>query len=474
MNKELHPLDDFFRESLKDLRVAPSISARNRFLEKAAHIGGKRGPGFLRWFTIVAVVALVTTAVILYFLPAKQEHSTPQKSNSPIVSNNGQVLRPVIDAPVKSPDNTRIINTSVKNTSSSISEPGNISNRKSSLITSRTVKIQPPIVTPVISGTPEASATNEASRSVPETQQPFTIGNTASDQQAVSSNPGPLPAQGSGVSSGPQLFSSAPEKVELSKKPDDTFGLNQNVQVIGNKDSYSSLTLAATPWNFTPYIRYSFDWILNNNSGKASNTIGLEGQLQHGRFSISAGIGISVVKGYSSNQVLYNDYLGDYKKLDSITFSWDTKHYHLLPAYHMSEKKVWDSAVKADNFRVSNSYRLLHIPFMLGYDIIQRQKLILGLRAGATFTYCLDTRKLSGEYSAGQKKLVGISQGVDSYSGTNFYFEGEMFVSYGLTRRLLLELTPHFDYLLNPRNSQGLRLNNILIPAVRVSLKYKF
>ena len=88
-DRDTHPLDDFFRESLKDLKVAPSKNARGNFLEEAAKIRGKNGAGFWRWFGIVSIAILITTC-LLYTSDAADERSSVDLGGRRIIKKKKQ------------------------------------------------------------------------------------------------------------------------------------------------------------------------------------------------------------------------------------------------------------------------------------------------------------------------------------------------------------------------------------------------
>jgi len=482
MTKESHPLDDFFRESLKDLKVAPSANARGRFLEEAAHIGGRNGAGFWRWFSITSVAILITTSAALFFLFRGSEQDSLLESPSPVSTTYNQVIHSVpkttvnTSTPIPAKNEAVAVSRLTPATVHPISKAGFLN------------KPVPQVTVPVYANSPinqvQAAVPHEIPVTIEKKEQIF----ISDSQGIVNSSPPPVaentPTEvassnlGSPVPPGTQLNSEASSEISsASELAASTQTGSANPETDPEEKPAAELKSiynpTRSPWQFTPYLAYGFDWVFNKPEGVAVNSLGLEGVLQHGRFSLTLRSGISASKNQTTNQALYNDYLGNYKKLDSITFAWDDKHYYLVPTYHMSENKVWDSTVKSDHFLVSKRYRIMHVPLMLGYDLLQQQKFQLSLRAGVGMSFCLDSRKLSGDYSAGQNRLITIKQGVDDYTKSRYFLLADFVASYALTRKLFLDMQPHIDYLLNPADAGSKSLDKLLIPGIKMSLKYK-
>jgi hypothetical protein len=477
MNKESHPLDDFFRESLRDLKVAPSAPARSRFLEEATRTGGTSSFKFWRWFNSIVVAIVLTSSVILYFHFSSTEKSTRRLNNPATVDNSTMVNQPVLNQVVSKPaishsaQPTTNVNIPANNKNIKSQPPSFVSKPISSL--NPTMAEPPsPVVSSMVSGFKPVTQTDKAiskETALPilkESKPAETI--TGTQVQADATSKMPVVPETSGSNFNP----SEPTGNEKSKViPVDSQGNEPSGSAARKVDP---VKVPLSQWMFSPYIKYSFDWVLENQVGKIVNSLGLEGELKYGRFSVSLGGGISATSGYSKYQVSYNDYLGKFKKLDSITFAWDDKHYHLVPSYYLSENKVWDSTIKTDYYQVSNKYRLIRIPLMLGYDFIERERFSIGLKAGVAMVFCLDTRKGSNEYAGGQNRMLGVTQENADYSGNNYYLLADLYASYYLSRRLVLDLEPHFDYLLNPAGTIDKSFNNLMEPGIRISLKYKF
>lgn len=504
MQKESHPLDDFFKESLKDLKVAPSATARSRFLEEAKYIGGKTGLGFWRWFSLLTMAGLLTTAVLLYLYSPSPNHPAPVQDKTAVAVNSQSIspssAKPVVHTAVLKAEaitKNSILTTSPEvkvqagsptqsNAGKPIARPvqfnsslepktAKIKDKKADTLktTSSPVKTesQEPSAVLASNDAPPALSTRESSVSRAEDDKKLLL-NEETGKISIPADPGKNLA-GNTIPAQSEEAASASEPTPTGKSGQEPAS-NVNTAKSQEGKSKPDSKLPQGNWEFTPYVKYSYDWQFRKNNEQGENALGLEGKIQKGRFSVRLGAAISTTSGSSNCQVLYNDYLGRFKKLDSISFAWDENHYHLVPSYHTSESNVWDSTVKTDYYKISNTYRLIRVPLVIGYNFIQRDKFSLGLNTGVAMSFCLDKKKVSGEYSAGQNRLIAIKQEDDEYARNNFYLIGDLTASYAITRRLYLDLEPHFNYLLNPSGSQSSKLDELLVPGIRASLKFKF
>ncbi|NVO21110.1 MAG: hypothetical protein HXX13_15515 [Bacteroidetes bacterium] len=485
MKKDYHPLDDLFRESLKDLQVMPSPAAKGRFVDQAVNLGGKSGPGFWRWFTAVIVSVVTTTSVVLYFLfpgsqppvPAeKQAVSTlAAKSTSTLSSSN--VSKDIITPKSEQTKQVQAISipgAEIKNTSKSIVDhPQDHTSSLVSPLASADKAI--PVIIEKQAVIDQLDTKDKLVTTVPEPAT-FASNDNSKIVSGIKETEVEYPAQTTTVSdenaSTETAFTkTAPVKSYSSATPTSgsSSSLNRNA---GEKKSLPQKEI--NKGSFETYINYNIDWKFNNSSGEFVNSLGLDGRMHYGRFFFNIGGELSRIRNDNNCQARYNDYLGKYQKLDSVTFAWDQKHYHLVPSYYTSESMVWDSLVKTDYYQVSKKYTLLRIPFMVGYDLIQNEHFLFAVKAGAAASFCIDSKKMSQDYSFGLNKSLGTSQETDSYARTNFYLLGELEASYLLNRRLSLNLLPHFDYLINPADAVNKGFDKQFIPGIKASIRYKF
>ena len=465
MVKEKHPVDDFFRKSLQGHQIAPSSVARGSFLEEAALAGGKGWSGLLRWYILLPAVTIIAVSVFLFSRSSREDASLSPK----ITSKHLLPATEISQGPV-SPVNTDSSANRV------IKAPKGISAKPINKRYSKTSKHPFQAVSQI--GVTSQKSTDETLVNPAET----------GPKNGISGNPGNTvaatgiqnsPAQpGTGLIALPgtrhdSLFNAGIKPAETPELTDKSGSAAKSSPDKDDKIPQYPGLASQSSWNFTPYLRYSLDWNLKGTENKLVHSLAVEGKIQRGRFSILSGAAISVSNGYHQYEVSYNDYLGQYKKLDSITFTLAADRFHLVPSYYSTDTKVWDSSLKLDNYQVEQRYHLVSVPVMLGYDLLNKGRITMGLKAGVEMTFYLDAHVLRGEYSAGQKKIVRVNSIADDLGRTNFCGKANLSFDCLLTKRLVFELEPDVQYLLNPAKGNSEVTKQKLIPGIRTSLKLK-
>jgi hypothetical protein len=464
MKKDRNSVDELFRDSLQNHKVTPSDAARSRFLDEAAPPGGAGVNKFFRWYKMLAVAAVITASVLLYFYFSHNNTLAPEKIDIQPLSGLNNTTAPEIESvtPEKSIANA--------NQDNNINITENLSDKKNAEdITVRNLNIR---------NTDKAGNTNTVIAS-----------NTKHETETVDSKSDQIKKTGiqedENVIPEPKVESST--QAALIPKPVGDL-VTQPADSTANVDDVSGIPQAAdepqpqplpelkqSTFDFTPYLLYSMDWNFKSNGNGLVHTLGFEGKVQYGRFSLISGIGITSTKGTSDYEVEYNDYLGKYRKLDSITFAYDQKQYYLEPTYYMSDIEVWDSIIKLDSYQEEMRYNHMRIPILFGYDILSRGRFVLGIKTGVEMNFYLKSRNLTNyEYSAGQNKLVSVNQINDPIARNKYMLMANLSAACNLTRRIVLEVEPRIQYILNQDKSAESSENQEVFPSIRSSLKIKF
>jgi hypothetical protein len=84
-----------------------------------------------------------------------------------------------------------------------------------------------------------------------------------------------------------------------------------------------------------------------------------------------------------------------------------------------------------------------------------------------------NSKKLTGDYSTGQNRIIEINPLAADLMRTNCYFITNIGFSYKLMRGIYLELEPGLKYLLNPTEERKKGRKNIYMPEIRSSIKIK-
>jgi len=469
MKKDTNSVDDFFRKSLQDLRITPSEAARGRFLDEAAPAATGIWQSIFRWQNMLAAAVILSASVVLYFGFFNNEVApapTATETKTPALSSDNSA--PEINA--STPDKTETQSNSEVPQSITQSKPAFKFSKESETKVNSTNKEEHISKQIETFSNPVFKSTVVANEEIALQEKKVVLSVISSTAAGVNETD---------YTDGKHHLTAVEAQTDSIFNLKDTTELEEDLTDIpDHSDQGKPLPLlpkSPPAFGFTPFLHYSLDWNPKNDGNTLVHSLGLEGKIIYGRFSLTSGLGVTSSIAYSNYEVGYNDYLGSYQKLDSITFAYDQKRYNLVPTYYMSESKVWDSVLKLDTYQEEMKYNHLRIPVMAGFDIIQRGKFVVGLKIGVEMLFYLKSNTVAEyEYNSGQNKLVGINQLPDAYARNNFWFMANISAAYNLNKRIVFEIEPHIKYLLNPDKTSASPAQQEVIPALRSSIKLKF
>jgi hypothetical protein len=417
MEKHKHPLDDFFREELKDFRAEPSATGREAFLKEADSLL-RKGGARKRWFILPILLVLVAgIATGIYF-------GSPETPGTDTVSKTEPEKATVmVNSAPATPDRTG------KPASSSSLSSTNKPIAKQTRITETPV-MKPQL--PAESAKHESPVTAEKNLSViPDTSYATApLKDTIAPQTMKS--PEPSSAGTSVVADTVISYDTLKdEPVPPHKKTKRSYSARKDLEVMIG-------------------VQYTPEWMFNTLEGdKYVSNFGLESTFRFGRYSIRTGAGLSITQGTNELVVDYNEYEGSYNALDSITFQWDDQHYNLLPTYYLRDQNVWDTAVTQEQHKLIKRYTYLQIPLVLGYDFLEKGWFSMGFRAGPVLSLLLNSEQLSAQYDPGKDKVIAINQVTPDRIQTNWQVMGGLNFGFAVSRRWVLELEPEARYYFN-------------------------
>jgi hypothetical protein len=466
METQPNKLDDFFREALQEHAVVPSEAAKAAFLKEAATLEGSR-KFYTHWYFYLSAIILVvlTGAGIALLSPV---HST---KNTGSISPASKVANSSIDKKVKS--------NSTKNQSEN-----KINGKENTASTNPIQKLNPPKNRNTKTFTSKAFASKnkiehpEATPSSP-IEKPVS-GNpslTSKDKQTVTQKPSeptinPVPEPAPVVSTPPLSGSASTTDSEKKTSEKTTDSLNTGKSSAKNPKVEKGSNKKNL--NFGIGLYYAPEWMFNTLEGeKYVNNFGIEGTFHFGRYSVRTGAGLSVTKGTHEVVVNYNDYLGDYRKLDSIAFNWNETHTKLLPTYYFTKENVWDSLLKVANAKIIKRYTYLQVPLILGYDFWENEHFSVGLRAGPILSVLLKTEQLSDNYDPGKNRVVEINMITPERIQTYWQFMLGVNAAYSISRRFGVEVEPDVRYYFNSVYEKPVNNKKPWSVGVRVALLFK-
>lgn len=409
-------MDDFFRESLEDYQIAPSEKAREAFLKEVSHETGTRR-GIWRWLIPVIFVATSAALITIFYMTPRMERVAEGNANNPgnrgNVSHENRLIYSSNSNSEKTSDNV------LKNKSGKPARKETLKNNHEIILSKKAetaelsqsdLNTEGVEIIPVSTITPEPMA--ESKTILPDTNIAITEANTPIGVQSDTSRT--LPPS-------PPL----PPPADSKPKPD-------------------------KEWRISPGLYYSPEWMFQTLEGsKPVTNFGLEGTFRTGRYSIRTGAGLSITKGTNQLAIEYNDYLGSYLKLDSMTFSWNPQHTDMIPTYYLTNKDVWDSLMKLENAKIIKRYTYLQIPLILGYDIISKGNFSLGFRVGPVLSILLSSKTLSDDFDPGKKQIISINMITPEQISLNWQLMGGINATYRFARRFGIEVEPFAKYYLN-------------------------
>jgi hypothetical protein len=411
-----NPIDSFFRESLEDHTVRPSDESKAAFLKEIAASG--TGNAQRRWLLFLPLVILVAIGggyglySSIHKQPAKIQ--PPAETSQNLISSSSTTSAPTLNISEQKPSETSTQNTE------KYSKPSFI--QYNTLTSSDAASL----------------AELSSGDNTRESSQPASVPASPISENKIEPEPDKP------VSTEPVLEENKPEPLVNPSKIED----KNQMPPVPRPDNPKQKQ--PREWNFLVGAYYQPEWLFNTlDNDKYVNNAGVTGTFYMNGFSVTTGAGVSITTGYNELSVAYNDYLGSYNSLDSITFAWNIEHTKLMPTYFMTNQKVWDSLVKLDYPKIEKRYTYLQIPLTLGYDFIRTNHFSLGLRAGPILSILLSTKVLSQPYNAGENQIIEINNITPDRISLNWQVMGGVAASVNITKNIMFQVLPQAKYYFN-------------------------
>jgi len=425
-----NPIDDLFRRGLADYRVSPSDERKEEFIREVTGKQGKR-PWAGWWFIAgtVLMLAVAGTALLL--------------SKGTVTGERGEATASkVTPAPASGETNIAGLTTSSVKTSPTAVLTHAASHNSSMVLTaSRTPKIKSEKPAADLHETTVGSVPPAEPSAVIKVNESTNAKLTKTDEK-ISTPENPVIAETVAPPPAEPKTEPAVKPAEPTQQPD-TRSEEKAPASKGNSHPQKN-------WNISTGVYYTPEWMFNTlNGDKYVNNMGVEGTFHLGNYSVRTGLGLSITNGWHEVLVQSNPYLGAYKALDSITFSWSKDGTKLNPTYYMTGTNVYDTAREYTYSYVQKRYTYLQVPLMLGYDFWKNNWLRLGVRAGAVMSLLLNTENLTTTYDPGKDRIVSINNVTPDRIQLNWQAIGGINASIGWSRRFSIELEPEIRYYFN-------------------------
>ncbi len=450
MKKYNHPIDDLFRETLKDHQMKPSEAAKKAFLQDAMQISQPEKKGRTGLILLSGIFVLISAGLLIWAITSEKFSSNAGKKVTPATR---QVHSAGLNThhPLNQTQSTGI---SKQNKTLNSSVP--ISNQQP--VTGESTQFSNPV--PAFGKNSEKQKPS-ANPIMPDKKNEMT---KSSSLSAISggglavANPGNVSTPGNDVKKPDSTMEAEinlPASVIMPdvSAPDSTLPqTSDSVQIpapaIKNKSSEAAGN--SSKWIPAIGVYYTPEWMFNTLEGtKFVNNFGVEGTFHFGKFSIRTGAGVSIGKGTNEVVVEYNDFLGAYNHLDSMNFKWDDPTHSYVPSMYLSKKDVWDSLMKLDYAKVVKRYTYLQIPMIIGYDFWQTERISMGFRVGPVLSVLLVSKQLSDEYDPGTKRIISVNDIAPEQVSLNWQVMGGINTAFKLSEALFFELEPNVRYYFN-------------------------
>mgnify|MGYP001766590835 CR=1 FL=1 len=408
MDKKSHPIDTYFREALKDHRVEPPGSGREAFLKEAGKTGRAEKKRNL-WVLGMSVVLLILSAGILVYITGDHQPDAERRQS---------ITEPAA--------------VTAEGSMSQAPAPGKTSGTTAQQVSGPTSPCQPVPLRQTTTCAPVMMPSN-----------PGAIPYSGEEVMEIAENPGiPAPVRSSSFIS-PLVritFQDFPYSGHAREIiPLETLSEKKEKKVtLRNESGYQAGFYVMPEVMFNTLEEEKFAW-----------NLGAEGSYYFRDFSITTGVGLSLTKGTRELMVEYNDYLGTYSNLDSISFYWNENHTQVIPTYYMTDKDVWDSLMKLDYPKVIKRYLYLQVPLMLGYDFWKNERCSFGVRVGPVLSVMMDSKRLSDDYDPGKNRVIAVNNITPDRISLNWQIAGGLNFSYLPDGRWSLDLEPEARYYFN-------------------------
>ena len=447
MEKQKNSIDDLFREVLHDHEIIPSERAKEYFLMEVSEIKEEKRfrRGLFLYLALGTMIIMVVSAIYLFSHKSSETdtaiinsearlHPREQKTNvpDPLFQTNPNTNNNLINKTSVKTDHTPKSSYPIHLNSDS---PKNIGSHKNSIFpkNSDSSKNAEPLI---LQDHQLISDADTNSNYIPDrtdeiNEEPDIIippQVTKPQSESITEVQTPDTSKILKPFSGDTIVTQPPSNSQSKKK-------KQNV----NQD-----------WYFSFGVQYTPEWMFNTiEEGKYVNNFGAEGTFTYGKYSIRTGLGLSITKGTNELAVEYNDYLGSYNKLDSMSFTWNGAIHDYIPTYYLKTQDVYDSLMKLDYPKIVKRYTYLQIPVVFGYDVLRSGRFSVGLRAGPILSILLYSKQLSEEYDPGDKKVISINNISPEQVSLNWQVMGGINASVRLSKRINFEIEPMAKYYFN-------------------------
>ncbi len=231
----------------------------------------------------------------------------------------------------------------------------------------------------------------------------------------------------------------------------------QNLTLIPNKEiTGSKLNIKAFDYHslnqYSVGIHFTREKVYNSPDDRADNNIysvDLSFIYNMNKYIFQTGIGYTYFENDHNYRVNYNDLLGTYEDLTSISFTIDSITGRPNPSYSWNTTSVYDTADQSLTTQVTNYYSTLQVPLLLGYNLFEKKRFSVFIKGGPLVSFLICKNEPGATYYSPDKQVTGFDYATPSRTKVNWQFHGSVGVGYQFTQRLSLAVEPTIKYYFN-------------------------
>jgi hypothetical protein len=200
-------------------------------------------------------------------------------------------------------------------------------------------------------------------------------------------------------------------------------------------------------------------------------SLGLDLLFEKDRYYLKTGLGYTSWEESADYKFQYNKHevVYEYQYVDSASYIPATNQI----TYFTTEQQVYDSVFYQKPDVVRNQYRVLQIPLIFGYKLLETKKWMIGLNVGIGADFNISSTKFTPLFDESQSSLVGVENHMIYRPTINWRMMAGAGLFYRLSNRISLYLEPGFDIYLNTVYP-GTDLKNVSYYEIKFGILYRF
>ena len=199
------------------------------------------------------------------------------------------------------------------------------------------------------------------------------------------------------------------------------------------------------------------------------------GRMKISNWSVSAGIGYSMMQDVGSYEV-------NYKTYDSVGYYFNVVSFRPDPnnpgnVIYTTEKEIlYDSVPHYTISDKTNRYSYLDFPVSFGYTFFEKGRFSMQANAGIKFSVLVAKDEPTVDFNVPNGELIYIDRQVPARMNTNWRFTAGIDFGYVLTRQFSFHLEPAFEQYISPlyKSQSGIMTKKPTIAGLKAGLRYTF